>query len=48
MDRTVDYIKDKIGGFKPEIGIVLGSGLGELANEYCEIKIPYKVSKILF
>ena len=42
MDRTVDYIKDKIGGFKPEIGIVLGSGLGELANEYCEIKIPYK------
>jgi len=42
MDRTVDYIKNKIGGFKPEIGIVLGSGLGELANEYCEIKIPYK------
>ena len=41
MERTVDYIKSKIGDFKPEIAIVLGSGLGELADEYCEIKLAY-------
>lgn len=41
LNATVDYIKKKIGEFKPEIGIILGSGLGELADEYCEISIPY-------
>ena len=41
MEQTVDYIKSKIGDFKPEIAIVLGSGLGELADEYCEIKLAY-------
>ena len=41
MERTVDYIKSRIGDFKPEIAIVLGSGLGELADEYCEIKLAY-------
>lgn len=39
--KSVNFIKDKIGDFEPEIGIVLGSGLGELADEYCEIAIPY-------
>ena len=42
MQKTVEFIKSKIGDFKPETGIVLGSGLGELANEYCDIKIAYK------
>ena len=42
MKKTVEYIKEKIGKFNPEIGIVLGSGLGELADEFCDIKIPYK------
>ena len=42
MKETVKYIEEKIGDFKPEIGIVLGSGLGELADEYCDIKINYK------
>ena len=42
---TLDYIETYTDGFKPEIGIVLGSGLGDLADEYCEISIPY--SKIL-
>ena len=42
MERTIDFIKERIKDFKPEIGIVLGSGLGELADEFCEIKIPYK------
>ena len=40
-EATVKFIKEKIGDFKPEIGIVLGSGLGELADEYCDIAIPY-------
>ena len=41
MQKTLDFIKNKIGDFQPEIGIVLGSGLGELADEYCELAIPY-------
>ncbi|MBR6127765.1 purine-nucleoside phosphorylase [bacterium] len=41
LNSAVDFIKTKIGEFKPEIGIILGSGLGELADEYCEISIPY-------
>jgi purine-nucleoside phosphorylase len=42
MDNSaVDYIKEKINGFNPEIGIILGSGLGDFADEYEGIKIPY-------
>ena len=41
LQKTVDFIRGKIGDFNPEIGIVLGSGLGELADEYCQIAIPY-------
>ena len=41
MNNAVSYIKEKIGDFSPEIGIILGSGLGSLADEYCEISIPY-------
>ena len=40
-EATVRFIREKIGNFEPEIGIVLGSGLGELADEYCETAIPY-------
>jgi len=42
MNETVKYIKEKIGDFKPQTAIILGSGLGELADEYCDIKIAYK------
>ena len=42
MVNTVKFISEKIGDFKPEIAIVLGSGLGELADEYSDIVIPYK------
>lgn len=42
LDKTVDVIRKKILDFKPEIGIILGSGLGELADEYCDISIDYK------
>ncbi len=41
LNIASDFIKEKIGNFKPEIGIILGSGLGELADEFCEIAIPY-------
>ena len=41
MEDTIKFIEEKTNGFKPEIGIILGSGLGELADEYCEIAISY-------
>ena len=40
---TTDYIKERIGGFKPLVGIVLGSGLGSVADAIENpIIIPYK------
>lgn len=41
MEDTIKFIEEKTKAFKPEIGIILGSGLGELADEYCEIAISY-------
>lgn len=38
---TLDYIETFTDGFKPEIGIVLGSGLGEIADRFREYVIPY-------
>lgn len=42
LEDTLDYIETYTDDFKPEIGIILGSGLGELADEYQEYAIPYK------
>lgn len=41
MQNTIEFIKEKTNNFKPEIAIILGSGLGELADEYCDYAIPY-------
>ena len=46
MSVNVDFLRSKIKNslgenFVPEVGIVLGSGLGELADEYCDLAIPY-------
>jgi purine-nucleoside phosphorylase len=41
MEETIKFIESKINGFRPKIGIILGSGLGELADEYCDIAISY-------
>ena len=45
LETAVNFIESNIkkilGDFIPEIGIVLGSGLGELADEYCDLAIPY-------
>lgn len=40
MENTVEFIQ-KITNIKPEIGIILGSGLGTLANEIEGVKIPF-------
>ena len=41
MENSVAFINGKTNNFKPEIGIILGSGLGELADEYCDIAVSY-------
>ena len=41
MESTVNYIKEKIKDFQPEIGIILGSGLGDFADGFESIIIPY-------
>ena len=33
LQETTDYIKKKIGDFEPEIGIILGTGLGKLVDD---------------
>lgn len=41
MQLSVNYILDKIKDFKPDIGIILGSGLGDFADEFKDKVIPY-------
>lgn len=41
MQNTIEFIREKTNDFKPEIAIILGSGLGELADEYCDYAISY-------
>lgn len=45
LEETLDYIRLKSNNFQPEIALVLGSGLGELADEHNEISIPYSQIK---
>ncbi len=33
IQRTTAYIKSRVGNFEPEVGIILGTGLGGLVNE---------------
>ena len=42
MENSIAFINEKTNNFQPEIGIILGSGLGELADEYCDIAVSYK------
>lgn len=43
MKNSLDYINSKVSalGIKPEVGIILGSGLGEIADEIDGIGIPF-------
>lgn len=42
MEQAVKYIQEQIKEFKPQIGIILGSGLGDFADDYESVTIPYK------
>ena len=40
---AADYIKSRLGGFEPELGIILGTGLGGLAASVEDpIDVSYK------
>lgn len=41
MQNAVDYINEKTNNFQPEIGVILGSGLGDFVNNLETISIPY-------
>ena len=42
IQQTADFIKEKTN-FSPEIGIILGTGLGGLVNEIDTVQaIPYE------
>jgi purine-nucleoside phosphorylase len=40
IKKSVDYIKNRVGEFNPEIGIILGTGLGGLVSE---IKVEHQL-----
>lgn len=41
--EAADYLRGRIGGQKPEVGIILGSGLGKLADKIENaVAVPYK------
>lgn len=39
--NAIEFINRKTNNFNPEIGVILGSGLGDLASEFTSIKICY-------
>ena len=41
MQETINYINDRTNNFEPEIGVILGSGLGDFVNELDVISISY-------
>ncbi len=41
MQKSVEYISEKIQSFVPEICIILGSGLGDFADKFDSVKISY-------
>ncbi len=42
MKETIEYIQKKIKDFKPEIGLILGSGLGDFADNIEGVRINYQ------
>lgn len=41
MQKTINFINEKTNNFKPEIGLILGSGLGGFADDFPSVCIPY-------
>ena len=42
LKETIEYIKNIINDFTPEVGVILGSGLGSFCDDLDGITIPYK------
>ena len=43
IDKAAEFVKEKLGGLEPVVGIVLGSGLGKLVDRISDrTTIPYK------
>lgn len=44
MSASTTFVESALGAFRPELGLVLGSGLGFFANEHMEVEtiIPYE------
>ena len=43
INTAADYVRDRIGKQEPVVGIVLGSGLGKLADKISDaVAIPYR------
>ena len=43
INKAADYVSERIGNLEPVVGIVLGSGLGKLADRIDDpIVIPYR------
>lgn len=41
MEKTIEFIQKQIKDFKPEIGIILGSGLGDFADNLEGVRVKY-------
>lgn len=41
MQETINFINEKTNHFKPEIGIILGSGLGDFVNHFDSTSVSY-------
>ena len=43
IHAAADFVRGKIGNLQPEVGIVLGSGLGKLADKIAQgVTVPYR------
>lgn len=42
MKETLDFICNRTNNFAPEVGIILGSGLGDFASDFECISVPYQ------